>query len=191
MERLEATLFRYRGGVWALLFSAGLLFARYSPTRTLWALPFLGIGQALRLWAAGAIPRYRTETLDAPILVTWGAYAWVRNPLYLGNVLIGAGWGIMANPLLLLPFLLLSLFLLGILIPYEERFLESRFGEAYREYRERVPALLPRRPRRGPAEAPSAGRDSYDLHRALRIEIHSIWVNVLATGLLLLRLLSA
>jgi protein-S-isoprenylcysteine O-methyltransferase Ste14 len=187
--RIAAALFRYRGGFWALVFLAGLLLPRWSPERFFLSLPLLVGGQALRFWAAGSIPRYRTERLDAPVLVDWGPYGWVRNPLYLGNSLIGLGWGLMANPLLIPFFLVLNAALLGVLIPYEEAYLEGRFGAAYREYRSRVPALFPRPSRRSSREDAEWPVHPYDWRRALRSEVHSLWVNFAATGILLLRLL--
>jgi protein-S-isoprenylcysteine O-methyltransferase Ste14 len=73
-------------------------------------------------------------------LVTEGIYAFVRNPMYLGLGLgiltialaLASDWMI----LMLVPFALVMHF--GVVLR-EERYLEARFGDDYRRYRERVP----------------------------------------------------
>ena len=57
-------------------------------------------GELLRIWAVSyAGSETRTTKLGASVLVTQGPYAYVRNPLYLGNLLIYFGVSIMANSL--------------------------------------------------------------------------------------------
>jgi protein-S-isoprenylcysteine O-methyltransferase Ste14 len=73
-----------------------------------------------------------------------GPYRWVRHPIYtgllmavLGSTLTEGTWRSLLAPLLIaLAF--------SHKIRIEERFLGAQFGEAYRQYREEVPALLPR-----------------------------------------------
>ena len=91
---------------------------------------------ALALRRAGtAIPPNRPTTE----LVTDGPYRFSRNPLYLALTLIYAGVGLIADDLwiliLLVPLLLLIHW--GVVVR-EERYLEAKFGEAYRRYKERV-----------------------------------------------------
>ena len=91
---------------------------------------------ALALRRAGtAIPPNRPTTE----LVTDGPYRYSRNPLYLALTLIYAGVGLIADDLwiliLLVPLLLLIHW--GVVVR-EERYLEAKFGEAYRRYKERV-----------------------------------------------------
>ena len=91
---------------------------------------------ALALHRAGtAIPPNRPTTE----LVTDGPYRFSRNPLYLALTLIYAGVGLIADDLwiliLLVPLLLLIHW--GVVVR-EERYLEAKFGEAYRRYKERV-----------------------------------------------------
>ena len=70
-------------------------------------------------------------------------YRWVRHPLYIGWAL--AFW---ATPTMTVGHLLfasvLTLYML-IAIQFEERDLVNHFGDAYERYRDRVPALIPRR----------------------------------------------
>src|SRR5881397_1503245 len=81
-------------------------------------------------------------------LVTSGPYAWTRNPIAGSHFLAVLGVALVVGS----PGALLIVFLLGIpanlLIRYEERSLERRFGEEYRAYRGSVPRWIPRRPSR-------------------------------------------
>ena len=73
--------------------------------------------------------------------VTW-FYKFVRHPLYVGWFMIF--W---ATPLMTLGHLLLAIGMSAyilIAIRYEERDLETFHGEAYRQYRKKVPMLIPR-----------------------------------------------
>jgi protein-S-isoprenylcysteine O-methyltransferase Ste14 len=81
-----------------------------------------------------------------------GPYRYVRNPMYLGIVLIAFGVGLVVSSILLLVWgLVLFCWFWFFLIPFEERELHALFGETYARYRRRVPKLLPYRARyRGP-----------------------------------------
>jgi len=86
---------------------------------------------------------------DAPReFVAVGPYRWLRNPMYLGAMMVIAGAGLMlrspsALAVTLVLFLLAHLFV----VLYEEPTLERRFGDAYRRYNATVNRWLPRRPR--------------------------------------------
>ena len=144
--RLRAGAFQLRGGLWTLLFAVIFLWACPTKLSVLSGLPFVAVGQALRFWAAGCIGRYRGERVGAEVLTTWGPYAFVRNPLYAGNGLIGLGWGIMAGPWPAVIFATAFFLLYTVLIvPHEEAFLTEKFGAEYNRYRERTGAFFPRR----------------------------------------------
>jgi protein-S-isoprenylcysteine O-methyltransferase Ste14 len=72
-------------------------------------------------------------------LVTTGVYRYSRNPIYLGMALIYVGLSLFADSVLALAWLPLALIIMfnGV-IRREERYLEGKFGEAYRAYRGRV-----------------------------------------------------
>ena len=88
--------FKCRGLFWAIFAAAALFFpSSFGVARFTIGMGIVLAGQLLRYWAAGYIPKYRTEKIGAPILVTWGPYKWVRNPLYAGNLIMGLGWSLM------------------------------------------------------------------------------------------------
>ena len=109
-------------------------------------------GESLRIWGVGyAGEATRKEILEAGQLVTAGPFAFVRHPLYLGNVLTGFGGtviavgrlGSFAAALFFLVFVLFYGTVYGILIPLEESFLEKRFGEIYLSYKQATSRIIP------------------------------------------------
>ncbi len=72
-------------------------------------------------------------------IVSTGPFAFTRNPMYLSMTLLSAGIAFLVNtawPIVLLPAVL-TLMQYGV-ISREERYLESKFGDVYRQYRARV-----------------------------------------------------
>jgi len=95
------------------------------------------LGLALRAWAAGCLAKNQR-------LATGGPYAFTRNPLYIGTLLVALGLTIAARNLYLaLLFALVFLLVYLPVIQLEEQHLRRLFPE-YATYAERVPALLPR-----------------------------------------------
>lgn len=72
-------------------------------------------------------------------LVVSGLYKISRNPMYLGMLLILTGWTIwLGNPLGVLPVFLFVVSITYLQIKPEERALEEKFGDSYRDYKQRV-----------------------------------------------------
>lgn len=122
------------GFVFALFF---LLTAHPSVHSLLWSLLGTVPGLALRAYASG----YVTKNEE---LTTTGPYAYTRNPLYLGSMLLAFGFAVAAHSW----WTALALAILFALIYWptirsEEEFLRGRFRN-YTEYCRRVPRLLPR-----------------------------------------------
>ena len=85
-------------------------------------------------------------------LTTSGPYAYTRNPLYLGSLLLAAGFAVAARSWWIVAAFGLLFFAIYLpVIGNEEDFLRSRFPE-YSEYASRVPRLLPRLTAAGRAE---------------------------------------
>lgn len=99
------------------------------------------LGEVLRFWAAGTIgEKSRTRSFEVFTLVQEGPYSLTRNPLYLGNFLIGGGFFLAATPLwLLLLYLLFFSFQYGFIVRFEEWNLSLHLGEEYEQYRRSVP----------------------------------------------------
>lgn len=76
-------------------------------------------------------------------LATTGPYAYVRNPLYLGSIIIAAGFAIAARDVLIAVLIVLVFAIIYVpTIRSEEHYLRNRFTE-YEAYAQRVPALFP------------------------------------------------
>ena len=73
-------------------------------------------------------------------LLTGGPYRFSRNPMYVAEIALWLGWAILYGSI---PIFLLSLVMAPVMnksvVAREERYLEARFGEAYREYKNHVP----------------------------------------------------
>jgi protein-S-isoprenylcysteine O-methyltransferase Ste14 len=78
------------------------------------------------------------------VLVTEGVFRLTRNPLYVGVsvALCGVALGLALDWMLIL-ILPASVILHFAVVRREERYLEQKFGDAYRRYRERVPRYFP------------------------------------------------
>jgi protein-S-isoprenylcysteine O-methyltransferase Ste14 len=103
-------------------------------------------GLGIRGWAAGFAGRHtRSAKVEGSKLATGGPYAHVRNPIYLGSVMLGLGMVLLiGDRRLLVPCALTFLALYSGLIPAEEEFLSQKFQDEYRAYCRHVPRLLPR-----------------------------------------------
>jgi len=77
-------------------------------------------------------------------LVTSGIRGRVRHPIYLGHLCEVVGWCVGTGLIALYVFLGFALVTGLLMIRIEDRELESRFGLSYREYKARVPAVVPR-----------------------------------------------
>jgi len=85
-------------------------------------------------------------TNPPPTLITTGLYAYIRNPMALGLLLILESLGFYFGSLSLIiffapsPIVLYALYIKAV----EEPELELRFGKEYLEYKKRVPMFIPR-----------------------------------------------
>jgi len=80
-------------------------------------------------------------------LITTGPFAHVRNPLYLGNLLIYAGIGVMSYalwPWLVIVALAYFVVQYTLIVSLEEEHLASAFGDEYDRYRASVGRFVPR-----------------------------------------------
>lgn len=177
----RALVFKYRSYTPIPLLLAILLFAAPLPASLAAGFAVTLLGQALRLWAvshAGGATR-TTGTVGAGAeLITHGPFAYVRNPLYVGNFLIALGFCLMAwawMPWLLLIYLVLFGLQYHLIVSLEEEHLHQRFGKIYADYLTQVPRFIPR-----PTPFRPQSTSGMPLARALRIEKDTL----LSTGLI-------
>jgi len=152
--RIGNFLFKYRNLVFPLLFVLLALSTK----------PFLGdrqtekwiyfagfvialsgqIVRGLTIGLAYIVRGGRRKKVYADTLVTNGIFAHCRNPLYLGNILIVSGLGVVADSSVFyfigIPFFVLAYMAI---IKAEENYLSGKFGEEYREYCRKVNSLIP------------------------------------------------
>src|SRR3990167_3853358 len=100
--------------------------------------PVILTGEAIRIWSHGYLRK-------AKQLATNGPYAFVRNPLYLGNFLIGLGFCLIIwHPAIALIFTLGFFPVYWVTVRGEEQRLAYKFGDAYADYLRQVPRFFPR-----------------------------------------------
>jgi protein-S-isoprenylcysteine O-methyltransferase Ste14 len=126
-----------------LLVAAFAWFARPTPRSLTCGVPISLAGLALRAWAAGHLAKNQQ-------LATGGPYAYIRNPLYAGTMLVASGLAIAARQIWL-GALFAAVFLLVYLpvVLLEQQYLAALFPD-YAAYAATVPSLIPYRlPRPG------------------------------------------
>jgi protein-S-isoprenylcysteine O-methyltransferase Ste14 len=166
--RLGGVLFRNRSWIPVPFLAVPLLApGRMSAANWVVGALLVAVGEAVRLAgvaAAGTDTRRRSREVQR--LVTYGVFAWVRNPLYVANFLIWMGFTVISGVYWFLPIAAL-LFALEytLIVRYEEGVLESIFGSSYLAYKSRTPRWLPRPPG-------AANRESgpHDWREAVRSE---------------------
>ena len=142
-------LFLFRGPLLAVDFGASrvtagaglVLFVVAAVIRQHWR-------KQLKISVLLGLPELAPDRYPAKLL-TEGIYARVRHPRYLEFSLGGLGAALLCNYPAAYVAVLLTIAGLAVLVPFEERELEARFGDDFREYRRRVPAILPKLRRTG------------------------------------------
>lgn len=106
-------------------------------------------GEGIRFWGvsiAGSETR-TTGRVGGTYLITNGPFAYVRNPLYVGNMVLYAGVGVMS--MALMPWLLIMAIVwfyiqYHLIVTQEEEYLAARFGEEYEKYKKAVGRFVPK-----------------------------------------------
>lgn len=151
-EELQAFVFKNRGALLAAPAALLAAFGKPSAGSIALGLPLALAGELLRCWAVGySGVTTRGDVVEAPELITAGPYAYVRNPLYVGNFITAAGFAIAftgknsrAGRWALIASALGSMAAVyATIVPHEEGFLRETFGEEFDKYCERVPRLIP------------------------------------------------
>jgi protein-S-isoprenylcysteine O-methyltransferase Ste14 len=135
------------------------------PAAIAWSLALAIPGLWLRAYASGYVKKNRELTQTGP-------YAHVRNPLYLGSMLIAAGFCVALTSWIVALVLIIGFLVIYVpVIASEERFLRATFPD-FDDYCSRVPRLIPRlvprlisaRPASNTGDSASAGGFSLALY---------------------------
>ena len=150
--------FKYRNWIFILFYGALFipswpLFSKenFGETYYLWPI-IIGLfitilGQLIRGLTIGLAYIVRGGKEGKPYaegLVTEGIFNHCRNPLYVGNILMLFGVGILANSLVYVIFIIpVFLFVYQAIVLAEENFLRGKFGPGYDEYCKKVNRWIP------------------------------------------------
>ena len=149
MSKLASTLFKYRSYTPIPFLVVMLIFHEATPASLITGFAVSIVGELIRFWGvswAGSETR-TTSKVGGSNLVISGPFAYVRNPLYIGNILIYLGLGIMTFalfPYLQIAALLFFVFQYHFIVKEEENYLHKTYGSFYVEYVKNVPRFLPR-----------------------------------------------
>jgi protein-S-isoprenylcysteine O-methyltransferase Ste14 len=134
------------------------------------------LGELLRFWGvayAGPLTRV-TGSVGAPKLIVAGPFAYTRNPLYVGNLLLYGGLALMANALVPWLFIATVLFFFlqyRLIVSLEEEFLATTFPGEFSDYVKHVPRFFPRLT---PYTSPASETQRPDWKGALRSEARTL-----------------
>jgi len=149
MSSIAANIFKYRSYTPIPFVILMLVFENANPISLVVGFLIAVVGELIRFWGvswAGSETR-TTGGVGGSNLIISGPFAYVRNPLYVGNILMYFGLGVMS--LALFPYLLIvaiTFFILQyqLIVGEEESFLKTKFGDQYKRFLENVPKFFPR-----------------------------------------------
>jgi len=151
-ETWRDTVFRHRGTLLAVPAVALGIFGKPTAASAALGIPVALAGEALRCWAVGySGVTTRADRVTAPVLTTAGPYAYVRNPLYLGNFVTALGFTIAftgavsarSRACWLAVGLGTMTAVYAAIVPLEEDYLRAAFGNEFDAYVSRVPRIFP------------------------------------------------
>jgi protein-S-isoprenylcysteine O-methyltransferase Ste14 len=149
MNNIVTKIFKYRSYTPIPFLILMLIFENATVTSLVVGFLIAITGELIRLWGvswAGSETR-TTGGVGGTFLVISGPFAHVRNPLYVGNILMYLGLGIMSMslfPYLQIVALLFFVMQYQFIVGEEEGFLKTKFGSDFKKYLENVPRFFPR-----------------------------------------------
>ena len=143
---IGSTLFRFRDYTPIPLILLLLLVSQPTVLTATLGLVMIFFGELIRIYSVafiGSISRTRKGSLGDK-LIKEGPFAYVRNPLYVGNFFISFGVSVFSGNIYLM-FLTAALFAFQYfyIVSYEESLLSDKFGSEFDDYRREVPAWFP------------------------------------------------
>lgn len=147
MSGMATKIFKYRSYTPIPFLILMLIFENASAASLIIGFTIALVGELIRLWGvswAGSETR-TTGGVGGSFLVISGPFAHVRNPLYVGNILLYFGIGIMSMslfPYLQIVALLFFFFQYYVIVKEEEEYLIKTFGQDYNKYLKNVPRFF-------------------------------------------------
>ena len=147
MTNISNIFFKYRSYTPIPFLLLMVIFAEPSIVSMIIGFAIAISGELMRFWGvswAGSETR-TTGGVGGTYLIISGPFAFVRNPLYVGNILLYIGIGIMSwslFPYLQIVALLFFAVQYHFIVLEEEKFLKEKFGEAYKNYFKNVPRFI-------------------------------------------------
>ena len=169
-------IFKYRSYIPIPFIFVMLIFAKLELVFFVSGFLIVIVGELIRFWGVSIVgsETRTTKKLEGTQLVISGPYAYVRNPLYIGNMLIYCGMCIMSNTLF--PYLLIVVFIFfsvqyHFIVKLEEEFLLQKFGDDYKNYLKKVPKFFPNF---FPQKKKLASQPKFDFKRGIKSENKTI-----------------
>jgi protein-S-isoprenylcysteine O-methyltransferase Ste14 len=146
--RIGELLYKYRSYTPIPFFIAGVALAHPRDDLMIFGAMLMAFGELLRIISVGYIGESsRASEIVADKLITNGPYAYIRNPIYTGNMFLYMGASIFAGGWLPYLLYLVTLFFsiqYSLSVKYEESILSELHGKSYQDYIETVPRFYPR-----------------------------------------------
>jgi protein-S-isoprenylcysteine O-methyltransferase Ste14 len=184
--KFKELLFKNRNYPPIAFYILGIVLAQPRADLFIFGMLLIGFGELMRIWGLSYTGSDKTsEVVSDNELVTNGAYAHIRNPIFAGNIfmiigmIIAIGGGL---PHLLFLGLFFFPVMYQLISSYEESKLLEQYGDAYKEYKLAVPRFYPR-------ISPYPGRTSIkpDLGKAISYEKKMILAVIILLALFALR----
>lgn len=131
-----AKISAYRVKIGILFSLLYIFFASPTYHSFIYGIPFIALGELVRIWASGHIVKDLTLTVSGP-------YSYSRHPLYLGSLIIAIGFTIIGNSTIIIVLMMLYFFFFYTpAIIKEETALKEKFNESFSIYRELVSLFI-------------------------------------------------
>lgn len=176
MSNISSIAFKYRSYTPIPFLLLMFIFQGSTPLTLIIGFVIALIGELIRFWGvswAGSETR-STGGVGGTFLIISGPFAYVRNPLYVGNILMYLGLGIMSNalfPYLQIIAIIFFLFQYYYIVREEEKYLREKFKEEYKDYCKHVSAFFPRL---FPYKNSGIVQPPYNIKAGLRSETRSL-----------------
>jgi len=194
MKKISKKIFEYRSYTPLPFLILMVVFQQATLSSLIVGFCIVLAGEFFRLWAvsyAGSETRTTGGGVGGTYLVVSGAYAHVRNPLYVGNMIIYTGIGVMSMalyPYLLIAALLFFYFQYYAIINDEEDYLKIKFGKQFEDYCKSVPRWIPTLSK---YKNPGIEQPVYEIQKGLRSEKRTLQaISLIVLLLIILYLVS-